>query len=190
MLPDFSRCLTEKMLTYALGRGMAPYDKPTVQAITKQLAASGYGFQTLVNEVVRSLPFQSRRGEGRRPQTQRARVWRRRRARSSAQHDPDTATPRCDATAPSSARVKTSCAARPPPPRARETAQHQKADNDEEIHNHDLGRRLSHGGQGIHGAARVHGIVSPFQQPANNEPPDGAFVIDHEHAYGWQTLRP
>ena len=63
MLPDFSRNLTEKMLTYALGRGMAPYDKPTVQAITAQLAASGYGFRTLVHEVVQSLPFQSRRGE-------------------------------------------------------------------------------------------------------------------------------
>ena len=63
MLPDFSRCLTEKMLTYALGRGLEPYDRPTVQGITKRLAASGYGFRTLVNEVVRSLPFQSRHGE-------------------------------------------------------------------------------------------------------------------------------
>ena len=63
MLPDFSRCLTEKMLTYALGRGLERYDRPAVRAITKQLAASGYGFQTLVNEVVRRLPFQSRRGE-------------------------------------------------------------------------------------------------------------------------------
>ena len=63
MLPDFARCLTEKMLTYSLGRGLERYDRPTVQAITKQLAASGYGLRTLVNEVVRSLPFQSRRGE-------------------------------------------------------------------------------------------------------------------------------
>lgn len=63
MLPDFSRCLTEKMLTYALGRGLGRYDRPTVTAITKKMATSGYGFQTLVTEVVRSLPFQSRRGE-------------------------------------------------------------------------------------------------------------------------------
>ncbi len=63
MIPEFARCLTEKMLTYALGRGLERYDRPTVQAITKRLAASGYGFRTLVNEVVRSLPFQSRRGE-------------------------------------------------------------------------------------------------------------------------------
>ena len=66
MLPDFSRCLTEKMLTYALGRGLERYDRPTVSDITRRLAASGYGFQTLVHEVVRSLPFQSRRGEAER----------------------------------------------------------------------------------------------------------------------------
>jgi mono/diheme cytochrome c family protein len=63
MLPDFARCLTEKMLTYALGRGLQPYDKPTVRAITQRLGASGYGLETLVYEVVRSLPFRSRRAE-------------------------------------------------------------------------------------------------------------------------------
>jgi hypothetical protein len=64
MLPDFSRCLTEKMLTYALGRGLEPYDKPTVRAVTQKLARSGAGLQTLVREIVRSLPFRSRRAEG------------------------------------------------------------------------------------------------------------------------------
>jgi mono/diheme cytochrome c family protein len=63
MLPDFARCLTEKMLTYALGRGLHSYDKPTVRTITKRLAASGYGLQTLVQEIVRSVPFRSRRAE-------------------------------------------------------------------------------------------------------------------------------
>jgi len=63
MLPDFARCLTEKMLTYALGRGLERYDRATVRSITQRLESSGYGFQTLVTEVVRSLPFQSRRGE-------------------------------------------------------------------------------------------------------------------------------
>jgi mono/diheme cytochrome c family protein len=63
MLPDFARCLTEKMLTYALGRGLQTYDKPTVRAITKRLASTGYGFQTLVYEIVHSLPFRSRRAE-------------------------------------------------------------------------------------------------------------------------------
>jgi mono/diheme cytochrome c family protein len=63
MLPDFSRCLTEKMLIYALGRGLEPYDKPTVRTITTRLAASGYGARALVREIVHSLPFQSRRAE-------------------------------------------------------------------------------------------------------------------------------
>ena len=62
-LPEFSRTLTEKLLVYSLGRGLQRYDKPTVRSITTRAAASGYGFQTLVREVVRSLPFQSRRGE-------------------------------------------------------------------------------------------------------------------------------
>ena len=62
-MPEFSRALTEKMLIYALGRGLQRYDRPTVRDITTRLAASGYGLQTLVHEVVRSLPFHSRRGE-------------------------------------------------------------------------------------------------------------------------------
>ena len=63
MQGDFARCLTEKMLVYALGRGLKPYDKRTVEEIDTKLAASGYGFQTLVDEIVHSLPFQERRGE-------------------------------------------------------------------------------------------------------------------------------
>ena len=61
--PEFCRTLTEKLLIYALGRGLERFDKPTVRDITTRVGASGYGFQTLVREVVRSLPFQSRRGE-------------------------------------------------------------------------------------------------------------------------------
>jgi hypothetical protein len=60
---EFTRCLTEKMLTYALGRGLERYDRRTVDEINRKLAASGYKFQTLLYEVVNSLPFQSRRGE-------------------------------------------------------------------------------------------------------------------------------
>jgi mono/diheme cytochrome c family protein len=62
-LPDFARCLTEKMLTYALGRGLRAQDRPTVRALSDQLAASGYAFQTLIYGVVHSLPFRSRRVE-------------------------------------------------------------------------------------------------------------------------------
>jgi mono/diheme cytochrome c family protein len=62
-LPEFANCLTEKMLTYALGRSLQRYDKPTVRAIGQQVAASGYKFQSLVFAIVHSLPFQSRRAE-------------------------------------------------------------------------------------------------------------------------------
>jgi hypothetical protein len=48
-----------------LGRGLERYDKRTVDEINRKLAASGYKFQTLIHEIVRSLPFQSRRGESR-----------------------------------------------------------------------------------------------------------------------------
>ena len=62
-LSEFSRCLIEKMLTYALGRGLERYDSRTVEQINRDLAASGYGLQKLIHGVVGSLPFQSRRGE-------------------------------------------------------------------------------------------------------------------------------
>jgi hypothetical protein len=62
-LPEFSRCLIEKMLTYALGRGLERYDNRTVDQINRNLAASGYGLQTLIHQIVGSLPFESRRGE-------------------------------------------------------------------------------------------------------------------------------
>jgi len=62
-MPEVARCLTEKIMTYALGRGIEPYDKRAVDQIVKDLAADGYHFQTLIHEAVTSLPFQSRRGE-------------------------------------------------------------------------------------------------------------------------------
>jgi hypothetical protein len=62
-MPQVSRCLIEKIMTYALGRGMQTYDNRSIENINKTVAADGYRFQTLIYEVVRSLPFQSRRGE-------------------------------------------------------------------------------------------------------------------------------
>ena len=62
-LPDFARCIIEKMLTYSLGRGLEKYDRKTIDDIGRRLSASGYQFQTLISEIVQSLPFQSRRGE-------------------------------------------------------------------------------------------------------------------------------
>ena len=59
----FARCLTEKMLTYALGRGLEYYDKRTVDSIVKRLEKNGYKFNDLVDGIVTSLPFDKKRGE-------------------------------------------------------------------------------------------------------------------------------
>jgi uncharacterized protein DUF1592/uncharacterized protein DUF1588/uncharacterized protein DUF1587/uncharacterized protein DUF1585/uncharacterized protein DUF1595 len=57
--PDsFARCLTEKMMTYALGRGLTEDDKLAVQHIVSRVAAGGYRFSTLVLEIVNSPEFQ------------------------------------------------------------------------------------------------------------------------------------
>jgi len=59
----FAQGLTEKLLTYALGRGLERYDKKTVRAIAGRLPARDYRFSALVLEIVSSLPFQMRKGE-------------------------------------------------------------------------------------------------------------------------------
>ena len=61
---DFLRCVSEKMLTYSLGRGMEYYDRPTIEKIVRNLDKDGAKFSALVLEVVKSTPFQMRRGEG------------------------------------------------------------------------------------------------------------------------------
>ena len=60
---DFVRCLTEKMLIYALGRGLERYDKLAVDEICNQMERSDFRFSTLVIGIADSLPFQKRRGE-------------------------------------------------------------------------------------------------------------------------------
>ena len=62
-LPQFSRTLIEKMMTYGLGRGLQAYDRPAVDSVHRALTADGYRFRTMVQQIVKSLPFQSRRGE-------------------------------------------------------------------------------------------------------------------------------
>jgi hypothetical protein len=57
--PDaFVTTLTEKLLTYALGRGLQPYDMPTVRSIVAHAEEDEYRFSTLVLGIVRSTPFQ------------------------------------------------------------------------------------------------------------------------------------
>jgi Protein of unknown function (DUF1592)/Protein of unknown function (DUF1588)/Protein of unknown function (DUF1587)/Protein of unknown function (DUF1585)/Protein of unknown function (DUF1595) len=59
----FAVGITEKLLTYALGRGLERYDKRSVKAIAAQLPSRDYRFSALVLEIVNSLPFQMRRGD-------------------------------------------------------------------------------------------------------------------------------
>ncbi len=61
---QFARCLSEKMLAYALGRETERTDRCTVDAIARDLAAADYRFSALVRAVVRSEPFLMRRAQG------------------------------------------------------------------------------------------------------------------------------
>jgi hypothetical protein len=63
----FINNVTEKLLTYSLGRGLERFDRPTVEAISQQVKASEYKFSALVMEVVKSKPFQMQSVEGARP---------------------------------------------------------------------------------------------------------------------------
>lgn len=58
---EFARCLTEKMLTYALGRGLEESDRCTVDRILKDLESNGYRSSVLARGIVLSDPFLKRR---------------------------------------------------------------------------------------------------------------------------------
>ncbi len=58
---EFARCLTEKMLTYALGRGLEESDHCAVDRIVKDLEANGYRSGMLLRGIVTSEPFLKRR---------------------------------------------------------------------------------------------------------------------------------
>ncbi len=63
----FARCLTEMMLTYAIGRGLEYFDRCAVDAILKALDENHDRFSTLVVEVIKSEPFQMRTATGDEP---------------------------------------------------------------------------------------------------------------------------
>jgi hypothetical protein len=63
----FVNNVTEKLLTYSLGRGLERFDRPTVEAINRQIVANNYKFSALVMEVVKSKPFQMQTVEAARP---------------------------------------------------------------------------------------------------------------------------
>ena len=62
-LPEFTTCFTEKLLTYALGRGVETYDRRTVRDLVRQAATDNYKLQGLILGIVHSAPFQMRHAD-------------------------------------------------------------------------------------------------------------------------------
>jgi hypothetical protein len=58
---QFVQTMTEKLMTYALGRSVEYYDMPAVRKIVRDAAAENYRFSAIVKGIVRSQPFQMRR---------------------------------------------------------------------------------------------------------------------------------
>jgi len=59
----FVRTFTEKLLMYALGRGLESYDAPVVRQILREAAPGDYRWSSLINGIVQSTPFQMRRSK-------------------------------------------------------------------------------------------------------------------------------
>jgi hypothetical protein len=58
---QFAQTMTEKLMTYALGRSVEYYDMPSVRAIVRAAARDNYRFSSIVMGIVRSAPFQMRK---------------------------------------------------------------------------------------------------------------------------------
>ena len=57
---QFAGRVTEKLLTFALGRGVEYYDAPAVRTILRETEADDYRFSSLILGIVKSVPFQMR----------------------------------------------------------------------------------------------------------------------------------
>jgi hypothetical protein len=64
----FAECFTEKLMIYALGRGLESYDRPATKKIAASLAANNYRCSVLIDGIVDSVPFQMGRADGGRAQ--------------------------------------------------------------------------------------------------------------------------
>ena len=60
---EFVMNVTDKLLTYALGRGVEYYDAPAVRSIMREAAPNDYRWSSLITGIVKSTPFQMRRSE-------------------------------------------------------------------------------------------------------------------------------
>jgi hypothetical protein len=54
----FVRTMTEKLMIYAVGRGVEYYDMPVIRAITRDAARNNYRFSSIIMGIVKSVPFQ------------------------------------------------------------------------------------------------------------------------------------
>jgi hypothetical protein len=61
---EFHRTVASRMLTYALGRGLDWFDKPALDRIVSETEAAGGDSHAMLRAVIRSVPFQYRRGDG------------------------------------------------------------------------------------------------------------------------------
>ena len=57
---EFVATVAEKLLTYALGRGLEYYDQPVVRKIVRDAASNDYKWSSIITGVTNSLPFQMR----------------------------------------------------------------------------------------------------------------------------------
>ncbi len=60
---DFYRCLSEKLLTYAIGRGIEYYDATTIDQLVARLESSNGNLRQLIHSITESAPFQKRRND-------------------------------------------------------------------------------------------------------------------------------
>ena len=54
---QFTRCITEKLLAYALGRELEVSDRPVIDEIVREISSSGKGLRDLIQEIVASRSF-------------------------------------------------------------------------------------------------------------------------------------
>jgi Protein of unknown function (DUF1585)/Protein of unknown function (DUF1588) len=57
---QFGDTVTDRLLTYALGRGVEYYDQPAIRKITREAASGNYRWSSLILGIVNSTPFQMR----------------------------------------------------------------------------------------------------------------------------------
>jgi mono/diheme cytochrome c family protein len=66
---QFADTVTDRLLTYALGRGVEYYDQPAIRKVTRDAASSNYRWSSLILGIVNSVPFQMRMSKPQEPTT-------------------------------------------------------------------------------------------------------------------------